>query len=349
LTKAVTVHPLPVVNFSIPSICLPDGRGQFFDSSTISDGTQGQFSYVWNFGDAANPTPSILKNPIHRFSGLGPYNVKLIVRSANGCIDSLTKQISSIYPQPKAMFTVSPTDSCLGATFRFTDLSNGVTSPIRSWNWNFGDGTTSTMPNPSRRYTTAGVFNASLSIVNQQGCPSDTVIVPVGVYDYPVVNAGPDLFVLEGGSSPINATATGIGLSYLWTPATFLNKDTVLVPLTSPNMDITYKLTVTGRGGCVSSDEVFVKLLKAPVIPNAFSPNGDGINDTWVIKYLESYPGATVEVFNRYGQIMYFSTGYSKPWDGKSNGVDLPVGTYYYIVNPKNGRKALSGSLTILR
>jgi gliding motility-associated-like protein len=97
------------------------------------------------------------------------------------------------------------------------------------------------------------------------------------------------------------------------------------------------------------SDTVFVKVLKSPLVPNAFSPNGDGINDTWRIQYLESYPGASIEVFNRYGQKVFISTGYDVEWDGYFNGSLLPIGTYYYIINPKNGRKTITGSVSIIR
>jgi len=89
---------------------------------------------------------------------------------------------------------------------------------------------------------------------------------------------------------------------------------------------------------------------KPPVVPNAFSPNGDGINDTWVIRYLNEYPSADVEVFNRYGQPVYHATGgYTTPWDGTYKGQPLPVGTYYWIIRPGSGRKQISGSVTILR
>jgi gliding motility-associated-like protein len=84
-------------------------------------------------------------------------------------------------------------------------------------------------------------------------------------------------------------------------------------------------------------------------VPNAFSPNGDGINDTWMIQYLDTYPGCTVDVYNRYGQVIFHSTGYSRPWDGRMNGQPLPIGTYYWIIDPKNGRRQVSGSVTIIR
>jgi hypothetical protein len=68
--------------------------------------------------------------------------------------------------------------------------------------------------------------------------------------------------------------------------------------------DITYTLTVTARGGCSRSDQVFVRLLKAPKIPNTFTPNNDGINDFWTIEYLNTYPDNRVQVFTRTGQLV---------------------------------------------
>jgi len=112
---------------------------------------------------------------------------------------------------------------------------------------------------------------------------------------------------------------------------------------------MTYTLTVTSDQGCKKSDNVFVKVLKAPLIPNIFSPNGDGIHDRWEIAFLESYPGCTVDIYNRYGQLVFHSVGYSKPWDGTVNGKPVPLGTYYYVVNPKNGRQQYSGYVDVIR
>jgi gliding motility-associated-like protein len=90
-------------------------------------------------------------------------------------------------------------------------------------------------------------------------------------------------------------------------------------------------------------------VLKSLVIPNVFSPNGDGINDKWQILYLETYPGSTVDVYNRYGQIIFHSVGYSNPWDGTYKGKPVPAGTYYYIIDPKNGRSKYTGFVDVLR
>jgi gliding motility-associated-like protein len=119
--------------------------------------------------------------------------------------------------------------------------------------------------------------------------------------------------------------------------------------LASPKVETIYTLRATSLNGCVATDNMVVFILKAPVIPNAFSPNGDGINDTWNITYLNSYPGCTVDVFDRYGQPVFRSEGYEVPWNGTLKGKQLGVGVYYYIINPKNGLKPVSGSVTILR
>ena len=84
-------------------------------------------------------------------------------------------------------------------------------------------------------------------------------------------------------------------------------------------------------------------------IPNAFTPNGDGINDLWDISALQAYPGCTIAIYNRYGALVYNSVNYSKAWDGTVNGKKLAAGTYYYVIDLKNGKKPLAGSVTILR
>jgi gliding motility-associated-like protein len=141
----------------------------------------------------------------------------------------------------------------------------------------------------------------------------------------------------------------GPPVTYLWTPSTGLSDPTNPYTNASPTADNTYTLTVVSDQGCTASDQVFVKLLKAPVIPNIFSPNNDGVHDKWEINYLSTYPGCTVDIYNRYGQSIFHSVGYSTPWDGTVHGTPVPVGTYYYIVDPKNGRKLMTGYVDVIR
>jgi gliding motility-associated-like protein len=85
------------------------------------------------------------------------------------------------------------------------------------------------------------------------------------------------------------------------------------------------------------------------IIPNAFSPNGDGINDLWKVRGLETYPDAVVSIFNRYGQPLFKQKSSSKGWDGKRNGQSLPIGTYYYMIELNNGYAPVSGSILLIR
>jgi gliding motility-associated-like protein len=171
----------------------------------------------------------------------------------------------------------------------------------------------------------------------------------VTVNPTPNANAGPDKTVLEGGNTTLQGSSTTTNVTYLWTPATYLNNTNIAQPVCTALDDITYTLQVTSDKGCKATDLVFVKVLKGPRIPNAFSPNGDGINDIWEIEFIDTYPGCIIEVFNIYGEKIFRSVGYSKPWDGKYNGKPLPIGTYYYIVEPKNGRKPITGYVGIVR
>ncbi len=343
------INYLPVVSFTLPSICLPDGNGTFTSVSTIKDGTDALFSYLWNFGDPNDATSATTKIAKHKYSTVGPVNVQLKITSINGCIDSLTQQLNTIYPQPKASFIATPNQVCINSSIQFTDNSNGITSAPVSWFWDLANGNTSSQANPVKQFSDSGTFNISLYIYNQQGCVSDTAIQQVIVNPYPKLNMGPDLVVLQGGVIAIKPSYYGNNLSFKWTPASYLSSDTAAHPLASPPDDIRYYLVLTGIGGCSVNDSIFITVLKSPIIPNIFSPNGDGINDTWQIKYLDSYPGATVDVYNRYGQPVFHSNGYSIPWDGTYNGAALPVGTYYYVINPRNNKPIYNGSISIIR
>jgi gliding motility-associated-like protein len=166
----------------------------------------------------------------------------------------------------------------------------------------------------------------------------------------PISSAGPNLEILAGGRTTLQATATGTNLIYKWTPATGLDHDNILTPIAAPAITTIYTLVVTNNLGCPSPPTTAkVTVFQAPTVPNTFTPNGDSRNDTWVIPNLSSYPDCTVEVFNRNGQRVFYSLGYGIPWDGRFNGENLPVGTYYYIIDPKHGRSKISGPVTIIR
>lgn len=349
-TQAIKVNYLPKIDFTLPGICLPDGLGQFNSLASIKDVSESLFSYLWNFGDANDPSPSTLKNPIHKYVALGPYTVKLKVTTKEGCIDSLARQLTTVYPQPKAKFSATPDTICLSDMIRFQDLGNGGSGPAVKWVWDLANGNGSALQNPTKQFIDSGVFTIRYYFFNDKGCASDTALKEVTVFPYPHLTLGPNLVMLEGGALTLKPKFYfGQFLQFKWTPSSYLSSDTAVNPKASPADDITYKLTLTGAGGCAVSDTIFIKVLKQPEVPNAFSPNGDGINDTWKIKYLDSYPSASIEVYNRYGQAVFSSVGYTVEWDGMLNDKPLPVGVYYYIINPKNGRQLISGSVTLIK
>ena len=330
------------------------------DKSTVNFGSITRLTIQWDFtGNPAIQTDTLLPGLQQTYPkaystvavpSATSYTIKMKAYSGgNTCVDSINKVIQ-IFPTPIAAFTATDSQFCSNDQIQFTDLSNGYSSALQNWNWNLGKGYTSTLQNPKQVYNDSGNAVVKLFVKNLDGCVSDTASLPITIFPLPVLDLPNEIRTLAGATVPIKPDFIyGNSLQYLWSPATYLNSDTTAIPLATASDDITYLLTLTGIGGCVVTDTVFLRVLKGPEIPNAFSPNGDGINDVWRIKYLEYYSEATVQIFNRYGQLVYLTTGYSVPWDGKFKGTPLPVGTYYYIINPKNGREIMKGSVTIVR
>ena len=352
VSQIITVNPLPVPGFTIPTdVCLPNGTAVFTNTSYVSTDPQANLSSVWDFGDPNDPTSSTFTNGTHKYSAVNSYQVKLTV-TYKGCSadTTITLPAANIHPQPQADFKADPAEVCIGKPIQFNDLSDGLTSAVTSWTWNFNDGSpVNQTQNPSYTYTKAGSYAVTLVIYNKQGCVSNTATHTVTIDALPVVDAGPDQYVLQGRSVTLQPNVSGTNLSFQWSPPDFLDDPATENPVCTPAADKAYNLTVTAHGGCTASDSVHVWLLQPPLIPNVFSPNGDGINDYWQIQYLSRYPGCTVQVYDRNGQLVFTSTGYQLPWDGKFKDQPLPVATYYYIIDPKNGRDRISGSVTILR
>jgi gliding motility-associated-like protein len=346
-TSTVAIHALPVPNFTMPAaICMPNGNAVFTNTSSIPG--NGSMNYSWNFGDGS--ATSTANNPSHVYTVSGPYTISLTATSSNGCTKDTSKVLNAFYDKPVASFTVSPEELCQGSPNTFTDLSTASNSTVSSWSWTFGDGSMSTTANPTKQYNQPGIYTITLTVKNAAGCTSDPFKDTVKVFVQPVVDAGPSFVVLEGTTVTFNPTVNdSTSVNFLWTPSADFSNPTLLRPSIIASYDQTYTLTATGDGNCTASDVMTVKILKAVTIPNSFSPNWDGIHDYWEIKNLSDYPGSKVEVYNRYGQMVFFSQGYSTPWDGTHKGSQVPFGTYYYIITLNNGYKPITGSVTIVR
>ena len=351
----IFIKPQPQPNFAIPeSVCFPNALAAFSNQSGIADGTGALLSYSWNFGDPASGTlnNNTGVNPSHIYSTAGPFNVTLQVTSNAGCIHDTTIVLNTIHAQPLSSFTVNKNEACLstGGAVQFTDNSNGMGGVTNEWNWDLRDGSLRNVSAFAYTYSTAGTYNVSLSTVNSFGCLSTTFTLPITIHPLPEVNAGPDKLVLEDGQVTLESVVKANEPLYLWTPNLyFISSNTIALPVVKGVDDITYTLKVTSRGGCEASDDVFVKVLKNPAVPNTFSPNGDGINEKWIIEYLDTYPNCRVQVFTRNGKLVFESKGYKTPWNGTMNNKTLPIDTYYYIIEPGNGRKPVTGFVTIVK
>ena len=357
-TKQVTINgDQPKASFDVVNtgnIC-SDKAVQLRNTSTVGFGNVSKVEIYWdNIGNPAQKdtdnNASSGKIYSHQYPAFSTpltrtFQVRFLAYSGGVCVDD-TLQTITINAVPNAQFAAVPPVCADVTAFQLTQASEA--GGLAGTGVFSGRGVSSTgVFSPAA--AGAGLHTILYVFTTAAGC-NDSATQSIRVWPVPVVNAGSDLGVLEGGQVMIRATATGAtGLQYAWTPATYLNNDTTLQPLTTPLADIEYTLTVTGDGGCEAFDVVKVKVLKGLEIPNVFSPNGDGINDTWSILYLDTYPGSTVQVFDRYGREAFSSRGYPKAWDGRKNGTELPAGVYYYVIDPKNGRKPYTGSLTILR
>ncbi len=273
------------------------------------------------------------------------YHVRLIVYSGVTCLQQFDDHIT-VNANPKISI-ISPGVVCQNTgSVQISENRNGFPGTGAF----SGTGvTTSGIFNPEG--VAAGIYLLSYHFVAANTCGYDTVI-QVMVSPAPAVKAARTQNILSGGSVILDATAIisdGSKLTYKWTPSAGLDHDDVLNPIASPVTDTKYILQVFTPSGCFAGADVQVSVLQAPVIPNTFTPNGDGINDNWNIQYLDSYKHSIIEIFNRYGEKVYSSVGYPVPWDGRYKGADLPAGTYYYIINPQNGRKAISGYVVIIR
>jgi gliding motility-associated-like protein len=189
----------------------------------------------------------------------------------------------------------------------------------------------------------------SLEATTVNGCTATSPVKRINRGRFPVVEAGPEVSVPAGLPVQLQGWVDDPMAVINWSPANGVSNARTLTPLARSLQKRWYYLTATNQAGCSSYDSVWVNAYRLEV-PNAFSPNGDGIHDLWVIPELKAYTAAAVEVFNRWGQPVFHSTGYNKPWDGSFAGSPLPAGVYYFIVNPNiMGYDPFTGSITLIR
>ena len=297
---------------------------------TINGGTP-PYQVLWSTGDTLTQIDSLA-------SGTYYYTIT----DAYGCI-----KLDSVYVQPMIVVNATAkTDTiiCFGDSVQIFGFGGAV------YFWTPSTGLSdSTLFNPYAKptVTTTYYFTVFDSIC------FDVDSVTIGVYPQITVDAGADQTILYDHSTTLNGTCSDPNATFLWIPATGLEDSASAVTIAHPLQTTTYYLLATNANGCTVMDSVTITIIPKIRIPSGFTPNGDGMNDEWVIDLIELFPNCEVYIYNRWGEKLYYSKGYppSERWNGKFKGKDLPSGTYYYIINLHDEAypDPITGPITIMR
>jgi gliding motility-associated-like protein len=212
-----------------------------------------------------------------------------------------------------------------------------------------GPGVTSDTFSPK----SAGVGNHALTYTVKpapecQGVATTRIAV---VAPIPTIQQPDSITTYRGNTLPLAPVYSGNPVTFRWSPPTYLDDPSAPAPsVVAIASDITYTLDVANATGCTARDTVHITIYEQVWIPQAFSPNGDGLNDVWVLPGIEAFPEAVVTIFNRWGEVIFQSDrGYHQPFDGKTGGTALPGGLYPYTLHTVPSRPVLRGSLVIVR
>jgi gliding motility-associated-like protein len=255
----------------------------------------------------------------------GNYTVTVV--SAGSCnITSSAYNLGFTPPPTVSVQQIVNTTLCDGQT---VDLKASYTSGTVTWS------TGATSDKISIQHS--GTFKAT--VTTTAGCTVDESAT-VQYFPNPTLNV-PSATLCQYTNESITLTAPAGFVKYEWNGQPGTNTFTT-------NKLGSVILTVTDNNGCQASQTIAISSHCDDIhIPNAFSPNGDGHNDTWVIAGLEGDPTTTVRVYNRLGSMVFQSQGYATPWNGTYNGSKLPASVYYYVISTKGTKQVLSGSVTI--
>jgi gliding motility-associated-like protein len=309
--------------------------------------SKGGFNYVWSFG--VNGAVSSEFEPRFAYPDSGTYTVKLVVNPGTTCPDSITRLVK-LYPTFETNFTDSG-KYCPGSPIAFTDLTQSTVQPISKWLWTFGDGTSSDLPNPTHTYAEGSTYNVRLAAENSRSC-RDTIIKKVIIQDFRPF-AGDDTIIVKGESIRFDAKG---GTSYTWSPSDKLSDTSISNPIgTYPDTGtFTYCLLINSNYGCTGYDTIRVRVVDnvSFVIPNAFTPNGDGLNDYLRPRAVGYRRMKYFIVYSRYGEEVYKSESLEAGWNGTHRGRPADIGVYYWhliYVDRFGNEGYLKGDVTLLR
>ncbi len=292
------------------------------NKSTMLTANSGYIAYDW--GLALGQSVSIVS--------AGVYTVT--VTDAIGCTNTGSTTVVTA-PQPVVALQGNPYFCVNGQTTLMT------TMPFATYAWS---------DNSSTQAVTVWLAgDYSVTVTDANGCTA-TLSVTVTERSLPNVSAGNHQAIYIGESATLNASGA---TSYVWTPTSAFTNPTNPTQVVAPTETTRYFVLGTDSYGCEKMDSVEVKVydyLECLKVDEGISPNGDGKNDVWFIPCIMNFEN-TLEVYNRWGELLYSAVNYTQDWGGVSKGQDLPDGTYYYVIKIKtnNPRKLYKGTITILR
>ena len=278
----------------------------------------------------------------------GTYSVELI--SQFGCKNTAaTKPVFNVIQKPTVDFR--PPFGCVGNPVSFTHTSQtGFSGPVR-YDWDLGGGATSTQATPTFIYNRGGSYNVKLTITPLQ-CPqlAQSVSRPV------LIETGRDGIRYTDVNTLINTntslSARPFGNQYLWQPSVGLNNYTIARPVFNYDKETEYTIRIGTVSGCETVDTVRLRMFKSAdiYVPDAFTPNGDGVNDRLDVFLVGIKDLIWFKVFNRWGQLMFETNDPRQLWDGKFKNVEQPLETYVWIAEGRafDGRIIKKRGQTIL-
>ncbi len=334
----VVSQPLTVqVNANPVTTAANDGPG--CSGKNVQLSASGGTAYSWtgvnNFSASGSPATI---NTIPQ-NGAGKYFV--LVTNSNGCthIDST---IVAVNPSPVAVLDFSNAPVCSGDSKQLGSSGGGTYLWIPAATLS-----SAVIANP---IATPLVNTTYLLTVTNSFLCTDTASIFLSVQEKPTADAGPSKIIIKGESVQLQATATGQQLNYFWSPALYINNPQILQPVVSPPDSTRYTLLVTSANGCgTATDFTDVFVYKGIYIPAAFSPNGDGLNDTWKIPALYAFTAFDLSVYDRYGQLVFQNKNVVRPWDGTYKGEPVAAGAYVYIIRLNKAPFEIKGNVLVVR
>jgi gliding motility-associated-like protein len=330
LRRIITIGSIPVADFKIsPQVICANSPVSLSDNSYVQYGTVNEWD--WNFNNGSEYIQTA-DSSITKTFPVENLQIGLVVHTVEGCISPPVSKTMNVTLKP--VTSISVQDACYGDPVPLIAASLTPSIPIRQWYWITGDGKEDSTANVNHYYPGGGIYTVGVYALNDAGCSSDTATAQLTIYQTKA-KLGNDTIVAFG--QPLQLHASG-GDFYQWIPATCLNNPSIADPVTILYNNFQYIVKAYTSFGCPTFDTIQIKAYKGPAlyVPNAFTPDNNGINDRFhpIIVGMESID--YFEVYNRVGQKVFSSQGAGSGWDGNFNGQPQPLGTYVWLIKGRD-------------